>query len=270
MSNDTVIELRGPDGTQDALTELLRRGAHRLIKEAVEGELEEFLGQYRELRLKDGRQQVVRNGYLPEREVQTGVGAVKVRVPRARDRGGSNIRFFSTILPPYLRRSKSIEELLPWLYLKGVSTNDFSEALKALLGEGAEGLSASTISRLKAQWESECEVWRKRELSEKRYAYFWADGIYCGIRGEDDKMCVLVVMGVNENGQKELISLNDGYRESEESWLEVLRDLKARGLKYDPLLAVGDGSLGFWKALPQVFPNTQEQRCWQHKTVNVY
>jgi transposase-like protein len=179
------------------------------------------------------------------------------------------IKFTSTILPPYLRRTKSVEELLPWLYLKGISTNDSSVALKGLLGEGAAGLSGSTISRLKSQWEDECATWRKRDLSKKNYVYLWVDGIYCGIRGEDQKMCLLVILGVNENGQKELVSINDGYRETEESWLEALRDLKARGLKRGPLLATGDGSLGFWKALPQVFPETKEQRCWHHKTINV-
>jgi transposase-like protein len=269
VGKGTVIELRGPEGTKDALTELLRGGAQQLIREAVEAELYEFLERYQDLRLEDGRRQVVRNGHLPEREVQTGVGSVTVRVPRARDRGESGVKFTSTILPPYLRRSKSVEELLPWLYLKGISTNQFGEALKALRGDGAGGLSASTISRLKAQWESECTTWRKRDLSKERYVYLWVDGIHCGIRGEDDKMCVLVVLGVNENGEKELVSINDGYRESEESWLEVLRDLKARGLKDDPQLAVGDGALGFWKALPQVFPTTRGQRCWQHKTLNV-
>ncbi|MCA1603457.1 MAG: IS256 family transposase [Acidobacteria bacterium] len=269
MGKDKVVELRGPEGTKDLLTELLKDGAQKLIKEAVEAEFEGFLGSYQELRLNDSRRQVVRNGYLPEREVQTGVGSVKVQVPRSRNRGEGEIKFTSTLLPPYLRRTKSVEELLPWLYLKGISTNDFSEALHALLGEGADGLSARTISRLKAQWEAERDQWRASDLTKKHYVYLWADGIYCGIRGEDEKLCVLVVLGVNEHGQKELVSLNDGYRESEESWLDVLRDLKTRGLQHDPLLAIGDGALGFWKALPQVFPKTREQRCWQHKTLNV-
>ena len=269
MGESKIVELRGPEGTKDALTGLLKEGAQSLIKKAVEAELMEFLARYDEFRLEDGRQQVVRNGYLPEREVQTGVGSVRVQVPRTRNRGEGEMKFSSAILPPYLRRTKSVEELLPWLYLKGISTNDFSDALKALLGQGAEGLSASTISRLKGQWETECEAWRKRDLSKKHYVYLWVDGIYCGIRGEDEKLCVLVVLGVNENGQKELVFINDGYRESEESWLEVLRNLKERGLKYDPLLAIGDGALGFWKALPQVFPTTKVQRCWQHKTINV-
>ena len=162
-----------------------------------------------------------------------------------------------------------MEELLPWLYLKGISTNDFGEALRALLGEGATGVSPSTISRLKSDWEEQCQSWRRRSLAKKRYVYLWVDGIYCGIRGEDERMCVLVVLGVDENGRKELLALDDGYRESEQSWLGVLRDLKERGLEAAPQLAVGDGALGFWKALPQVYPQTRRQRCWQHKTINV-
>jgi transposase-like protein len=264
-----IIELRGPEGTHDALTEKLREGARELIMHAVEAEFRDFLGMHAESRLEDGRSRIVRNGYLPEREVQTGIGGVSVQVPRARDRGRGGIRFTSALLPPYLRRTKSVEELLPWLYLKGISTNDFSEALVALLGEGAAGLSASTICRLKSQWDQECQSWRKRSLAKKRYVYLWADGIYCGIRGEDERMCVLVVVGVNENGHKELLALNDGYRESEASWLELLRDLKERGLETAPQLAVGDGALGFWKALHQVYPTARGQRCWQHKTINV-
>lgn len=269
MKESKVVEIKGPEGTRDMLTELLRNGAQQLIKEAVEVELEEFLNRHKSHLLADGRKQVVRNGYLPEREVQTGIGSVKVQVPRTRDRGESNIKFECSLLPRYLRRSRSVEELLPWLYLKGISTNDFSEALKAILGEGAQGVSANTIGRLKADWEKECGTWRKRDLSKKRYLYLWADGIYCGIRGEDEKLCVLVVIGVNEFGDKELVALNDGYRETAESWLELLRDLKERGLATAPLLAIGDGALGFWKALPQVFPETKEQRCWQHKSINV-
>ena len=229
----------------------------------------EFLGQYAAEVLPDGRRRVVRNGYLPEREVQTGIGAIQVQVPRGRDRGTGEIKFSSTILPPYLRRAQSVEELLPWLYLRGISTNNFGEVLGSLLGEGAAGLSPSSISRLKAQWEEECKVWRKRDLTKARYLYFWADGIHCGIRGEDDKSCLLVIIGVNKDGEKELVALEEGYRESEESWAEILRDLKSRGLKHAPQLGIGDGALGFWKALRKVFPTTKEQRCWQHKSMNV-
>ena len=269
MREDNVIELKGPEGIEDGLTKLLKEGSRELIRQAVEAEFIEFIQRYSERKLEDGRQQVVRNGYLPEREVQTGIGMIMVKVPRSRDRLADGIKFTSSILPRYLRRTKSVEELLPWLYLKGVSTNDFQEALTALLGEGAQGLSASSIGKLKGKWQTECESWRKADLSKKRYIYLWADGVYCGIRGEDTKMCVLVILGVREDGQKELVSINDGYRESEESWLDVLRDLKERGLKYEPTLAIGDGALGFWKALPQVFPQTKTQRCWQHKTTNV-
>jgi transposase-like protein len=269
MGKGTVIELRGPEGPKDALTILLRNGARELLRQAVEVELEEFLEKHEELKLADGRQRLVRNGYLPSREVQTGIGSVPVQVPRCRDRGDGSIKFSSTLLPPYLRRAKSVEELLPWLYLKGISTNDFSEALKALLGENASGLSASTISRLKATWEEEAEKWRSRDLSKEHYVYLWADGIHCGVRGDDERMCVLVILGVNDRGEKQLVSLSDGYRESEESWLEMLRDLRNRGLRHEPKLAIADGALGFWKALPQVFPETAHQRCWQHKTINI-
>jgi transposase-like protein len=215
----------------------------------------------------------VRHGYLPERQVQTGIGAVAVRRPRVRDRqpdaGGGHIRFTSAILPPYLRRAKSIEELLPWLYLKGISTGDFGEALAALLGPDAPGLSATTITRLKATWAEEYERWRRRDLSAKRYVYFWADGIYCQPRLDHDKQCLLVIIGADEIGNKDIVGLSDGYRESEQSWLELLLDLKRRGLTIAPQLAIGDGALGFWKALRQVYGQTREQRCWVHKTANV-
>jgi transposase-like protein len=241
------------------------------LKEALEAEVEEFLVQYREARDSQGRQRVVRNGYLPKREVQTGIGAIEAQVPRVRDRepGESPARFSSQILPPYLRRSKSIEELLPWLYLKGISTGDFSEALEALLGEGAPGLSATTISRLKRDWEQEYATWSRRDLSEKRYAYVWADGVYFQARLEDARQCILVLMGSLPKGKKELIAIVDGYRESEASWLELLRDVRERGLTMAPQVAVGDGALGFWKALGQVYPETREQLCWVHKTANV-
>jgi transposase-like protein len=253
------------------LTEVLRRGAGRLLAEALEVEIEEFLGHYRELRDDRGRQRVVRNGYLPEREVQTGIGLIGAKVPRARDRrsGEDPIRFSSSILPPYLRRSKSIEELLPWLYLKGVSTGDFGEALGSLLGPDAPGLSPSTISRLKKSWEVEYGDWNRRDLSGKEYVYVWADGVYFQARLEEQKQCVLVLMGSTASGEKELISIQDGYRESEQSWLELLLDLKQRGLKISPLAAVGDGALGFWKALHKIYPETRTMRCWVHKTANV-
>jgi len=269
------ISKLGPGGpvesSQDILTGILRSGSQRLLAEALEIEIEEFLGRYQELRDSQGRQRVVRNGYLPEREVQTGIGSIPVRVPRARDRdgGAEALRFSSAILPPYLRRSQSIEDLLPWLYLKGVSTGDFADALSSLLGPQAPGLSPSTISRLKKVWEGEYGQWSRRDLSQKEYVYVWADGVYFQARLEEQKQCILVLMGSTRAGQKELIAIQDGFRESEQSWLELLLDLKRRGLTTAPRAAVADGALGFWKALPKVFPGTRSLRCWVHKTANV-
>ena len=273
MSKDNVIEFKKPDTfVDDPITDVLRTGARKLLTEALEAEIEGFLSQYRDLRDNEDRQRVVRNGYLPEREIQTGIGPVSVKVPRARDRQPDQesgpIRFKSSLLPPYLRKTKSMEELMPWLYLKGVSTGDFSEALAALVGKDAPGLSASTISRLKSVWEEEFEEWQKRDLSHKRYVYIWADGIYCNVRMEE-RQCLLVIIGATEDGKKELLALESGFRESELSWTELLVDLKHRGLKIAPKLAVGDGALGFWKALSKVYGQTRWQRCWVHKTANV-
>ena len=220
-----------------------------------------------------GRRRIVRNGHLPERLIQTGIGPVDVRQPRVRDRrageGAGAIRFTSAILPRYLRRTKSLEDLLPWLYLRGISSGDFSEALAALLGAQAPGLSASTIGRLKEVWQDEMERWQRRDLSAKRYVYFWVDGIYFGARLEEEKQCILVIIGATDHGTKELIAITDGYRESEQSWREVLLDLKRRGLGIGPELVTGDGALGFWKALRQVYGAAREQRCWVHKTGNI-
>jgi transposase-like protein len=239
-----------------------------LLQQAVEAEVAEFVRRHRELKDEHERQRVVRNGYRPERTIQTGIGAVTVKAPRARDRAGE-IKFQSNILPAYLRRTRSIEELLPWLYLKGLSTGDFSEALAALLGKDARGLSAATISRLKEVWKGEYEHWTRRDLSGKNFVYLWVDGVHFGVRLEDASQCILVIIGATADGKKELLEMLDGYRESAESWKELLLDLKQRGLKIDPKLAVGDGALGFWKALPQVFGSTRAQRCWVHKTANV-
>jgi transposase-like protein len=252
----------------DALTEVLRRGAKELLQQAVEVEVAEAIAQFAELKDEQGRRRVVRNGYLPERSIQTGIGEVAVRAPRVRDRAGE-LKFTSRLLPPYLRRTRSLEELLPWLYLKGLSSSDFSGALTALLGPAAPGLSAAKICRLKEIWRLEYEQWRRRSLSDKEYVYVWADGIYFGVRLEDARQCMLVVIGATKDGRKELLGLTDGYRESEASWKELLLELKERGLTVDPKLAIGDGSLGFWKALPQVFGCTRAQRCWKHKTANV-
>jgi transposase-like protein len=239
-----------------------------MLAAAVEAEVEEFLVRHQTLRDDQGRQRVVRNGYLPQRTIQTGLGDIDVKAPRVRDRA-KEIKFSSSILPPYLRRTKTIEELLPWLYLKGVSTGDFSEALTALLGRDAPGLSASTISRLKDGWTDEHGRWSRRSLVNKHYVYLWVDGVHFGVCLEDASQCMRVVIGATADGKKELVAIGDGYRESEASWKEVLLDLKARGLQIDPKLAIGDGALGFWKALPQVFGHTQGQRCWVHKTANV-
>lgn len=271
MQEDNLVEYRNPGialPVADALTEVLRRGASTLLQQAVEAEVAEYVAQYLALKDEQGRQRVVRNGYLPERRVQTGIGAVPVRAPRVRDRGGE-LKFSSSILPPYLRRTRSLEELLPWLYLKGLSTSDFSSALTALLGKDAPGLSANTISRLKEVWKGEYEQWCKRDLSGKQYVYIWADAVYFGVRLEDARQCILVMIGATAAGQKEVVGIADGYRESEESWKEMLLGLKQRGLLIDPQLAIGDGGLGFWKALPQVFGTTRAQRCWKHKTANV-
>ena len=252
---------------------MLRLGARRLLADAVEAEVEAFIAAHADLADEAGRRRVVRHGYQPEREVQTGIGAVAVRRPRVRDRqpdaGRGRIRFTSSILPPYLRRAKSVEELLAWLYLKGISTGDFGEALAALLGPDAPGLSATTVTRLKTAWAEEYERWLRRDLSAKRYVYLWADGVYFSPRLEHDKQCLLVIIGADEIGNKDIVGLSDGYRESEQSWCELLLDLKRRGLTASPELATGDGALGFWKALRQVYGHTREQRCWVHKTANV-
>jgi len=272
MSENRVVELRQP-GTfsEDPLTAVLRSGAQRLLAQAVEMEVSAFIEAHADLEDDAGRRRVVRHGHHREREVQTGIGPVAVRCPRVRDRGagGDKIRFTSAILPPYLRRSKSIEELLPWLYLKGISTGDFSEALTALLGPEARGLSASTISRLKEVWQGELERWERRDLSSRRYVYVWADGVHFSPRLDQDKQCILVIIGADEYGRKDLLAIADGYRESAQSWREVLLDLKRRGLTIAPELAIGDGALGFWKALREVYSKTREQRCWVHKTANV-
>ncbi len=242
-----------------------------MLTAALDAEVEAFVQQYQQIVNEQGHREVVRNGYMREREIQTGVGAIEVKAPRVKDKrkGGEKVRFNSAILPPYLRRTKSLDELIPWLYLKGLSTGDFSEALTALLGKDAPGLSASTVSRLKDSWQADLESWQKRSLSDKEYVYVWVDGVHFGARMEDEKQCILVILGATADGRKELVGMSDGYRESEQSWYELLVDLKKRGLKVAPKVAVGDGALGFWKALPKVFGKTRRQRCWVHKTVNV-
>jgi len=273
MAKDSLIELKNPEPfIDDPITEILRNGAKKLLAEALEVEIKGFLSQYADLKDDQGRMRVTRNGYLPEREIQTGIGPVPAKAPRIRDHQpedeSDRIRFSSSILPPYLRKTKSMEELIPWLYLKGISTGDFSEALAALVGKDAPGLSAPTISRLKTIWQDDLKQWQGRDLSNKRYVYIWADGIYCNVRMEE-RQCLLVIIGATKEGKKELLALESGFRESELSWTELLLDLKHRGLKAAPELAIGDGALGFWKALTKVYHNTRWQRCWVHKTANV-
>jgi putative transposase len=274
MDDNNIVSLRRPDdGTEDPLTEMLRHGARSLLAQAIEAEVATFLAMHADLVDDVGRRRLVRNGFLPERMIQTGIGEVPVRQPRVRDRSlgmpHGKIRFTSAILPRYLRRTRSLEEVLPWLYLKGISSGDFSEALAALLGPDAPGLSASTIGRLKEAWQADVEAWQGRDLIGKRYVYFWVDGVYFNARLDQERQCILVVIGADERGCKELVGLTDGYRESEQSWRELLVDLRHRGLAVGPELAIGDGNLGFWKALRQVYGAAREQRCWVHKTANV-
>lgn len=251
-----------------SLDEIIRQGARRILQAALEHEVAEYLMMMAEKRDEGGRQEFVRNGYLPERDLITGVGPLSIRKPRVRDRDGKT-RFSSRILPPFMRRVPSVDALIPVLYLKGISTGDFTEALEAILGPQAAGLSAANIVRLKEGWQTEYDSWAKRDLSDRRYVYWWADGIYFNVRLDKERPCLLIIMGTLEDGTKELVAVWDGQRESKLSWLEVLRDLKARGLPESPKLAVGDGALGFWAALEEERSNTREQRCWVHKTANV-
>ena len=272
MTDTNVFQLSQPGTFSDPLTEVLRNGARALLAQAVEAEVAAWLVPHADKLTDDGRQRLVRHGHLPEREIVTGIGPVAVRCPRVRDRAGEGserIRFSSAILPPYARRTKSLEVLIPILYLKGVSTGDFEEALLALFGKDAGGLSASTIGRLKDAWSDEHLRWSKRDLSAKRYVYFWADGIHVQARLEDDAQCLLVIVGATPEGKKELVGLIDGVRESAQSWRELLLDLKRRGLAIAPELAIADGALGFWQAVEEVWPTTRGQRCWVHKTANV-
>ena len=269
-STSQVVSLPAATG-QDVLTSILRDGAQRLLTQAIEAEVAQWIDSHQHLKDEQGHRQVVRNGALPRRTLMTGVGSVEVEQPRVLDRRPAEEAepFSSKILPPYLRKTKSIEELIPWLYLKGISTGDFSEALAALVGPQAKGLSASTISRLTEVWQGEFHEWNQRSLEGKQYVYLWADGVHFNIRLEEDRQCILVLMGATAEGHKELIAIADGFRESEQSWKALLLDVKARGLIVDPQLATGDGALGFWKALDKVYPSTREQRCWVHKTANV-
>ena len=276
MKQDTTKNSHLSIGSRDVLTDILRQGAQKLLMETIEMEVEEYLAAHGDQIDPTGHRLVVRNGHMPERQIQTGVGSVTIKQPRVNDKrineNGQRMRFSSKILPPYLRRTKSLEELIPWLYLKGISTGDFTEALQSLLGPEASGLSATSIVRLKEIWKQEWADWNQRSLQGKQYVYIWADGIYFNIRLEDpgnNRQCILVLMGATAEGKKELIAIADGYRESEQSWRELLLDVKSRGVTINPKLATGDGALGFWAAIRKVFPQTREQRCWVHKTANI-
>jgi len=269
QDRSTVSELQGKT-PGDVLEELARRGAKQLLAHAMEVEVAEHVEKHRNFTNEEGRRLVVRNGHLPERELVTGIGPLKVRQPRVDDRAlEHDLRFSSQILPRYLRRVPSVDNLIPILYLKGISTGDMSEALESILGPGATGLSASNVVRLKTLWEQDYAVWCARDFELKRYAYFWVDGIHFNVRLDEERSCILVIMGADESGRKELLAVSDGYAESKASWREILLDLKRRGLNIGPKLAVGDGALGFWAALREVYPGCREQRCWVHKTANV-
>ena len=269
MSQVTNVVPLSQASSRDVLSDILKEGAQKLLAAALEAEVAEYLQSFEQLRDELGHRLVVRNGHMPERNIASGIGPISVRQPRVDDRRSEGEHFSSAILPPYLRRTKNVDELLPWLYLKGISTSAFPEALSALLGPEAKGLSANTIQRLKDVWSQEYADWNARDLSGKRFVYMWVDAIYFNVRLEDDRACILVILGATADGKKELVAIHDGERESELSWLETLNDLKRRGLKNGPELAIGDGALGFWAALPKVFPKCRVQRCWVHKTANV-
>jgi putative transposase len=275
MEEGTVVPLPRPGTTlaDDPLLAVLREGARRMLTQAVEAEVEAFLAAHADLTDDQGRRRLVRNGHAPERPIQTGIGPLAVSRPRVRDRGGDGpgpVRFTSAVLPPYLRRARNVEELLPWLYLKGVSTGQFAEALAALLGPDAPGLSAATVRRLTEAWQEEHARWQKRDLSGRRYVYLWADGVHFTPRLDHERQCLLVLIGADAQGRKELLAVEDGFRESAQSWRELLLRLRdENGLALGPELATGDGALGFWQALHEVWPRTRQQRCWVHKTANV-
>ena len=274
MNEDsTVVRLRQPEVVDDPLTEVLRAGARRLLAQAIEAEADAFLAGMADRRLADGRARFVRHGHGPERTIQSGIGSVAVQRVKVRDRapaeGERRLRFTSRILPRWARRTRSLDALLPVLYLRGVSTGDFQEALAALLGKEAPNLSPSVVARLKSDWQGEYERWQQRDLSARRYVYIWADGVYLQARMEPQAECMLVIIGATPEGKKELVGFQVGTRESAQSWHELLVGLKARGLAMAPELAVGDGALGFWRALEEAFPSVRHQRCWVHKAANV-
>ncbi len=271
--NTDIIALRQPESVDDPLTEIARDGARRMLAAALRAEADAFVAQHAEEVLPDGRQRIVRHGYGPERSIQTGIGALDVRRPKVRDRAAGpadeKVRFSSAILPKWARRSRSLDALLPVLYLRGISTGDFREGLSAILGAEAPHLSPGVISRLTGEWQQEHDRWQRCDLSARRYVYIWADGVYLQARMEPQAVCMLVILGATPEGKKELVGFQIGVRESAQSWRELLVDIKARGLAVPPEIAVGDGAMGFWKALDEVFPGTRHQRCWVHKIANV-
>jgi transposase-like protein len=273
MKDNSVVELQTQASAalagRNPLEDILRQGAQKMLQQAIDNEVSEYLLEHRDQRTEQGHQAVVRNGRLPARKVLSGVGPVEIEQPRVRDRRVEAGRFTSAILPRYLRRVPSLDALIPALYLRGISTGDFQQALEAILGPQAAGLSASNIVRLKEGWEAEYQQWTRRDLSGKNYVYWWADGIYFNVRLEEGRRCILVLMGALEDGTKELLAVVDGERESKLSWLDLLRGLKQQGLNSVPKLAVGDGALGFWSAMAEAYPTVRVQRCWVHKTANV-
>ena len=255
-------------GRTDSLTELIRTGAQKLLAQALKAEVAELLATYADQSTEQGHARVVLSGHHPTRDIQTGIGPVTVQVPKVRSRQGKPVTFHSALVPPYVRKTASLEAAIPWLYLKGISTGEMQPALEVLVGPGAKGLSASTVARLKQMWREEYDLWRQRRLDADHWVYIWVDGIYSGLRAEQQRLCALVVIGMNVQGEKHLLAMEDGIRESTQSWREVLVALKGRGLTV-PALAIGDGGLGFWAALEEIFPGTRHQRCWCHKTRNV-
>ena len=268
MKNSNVTAFENRENIQDPLMDLIKKGAKDLIHRAVELELQELLSEHAFKRTGDGKAAVVRNGYHPERAIQTGIGPMSVKIPKVRSRTGEAVVFRSALVPPYVRKTKSLEAAIPWLYLKGISTGEMSNALEVLVGHEAAGLSATTVSRLKKEWGKEYIAWRKQPLDKDEWVYIWADGIHSGLRGEQDKLCALVIIGVNKQGKKQFLAIEDGVRESTQSWREVLLRLKSQGMNM-PKLAIGDGALGFWSALDEICPNTKQQRCWVHKMENI-
>ena len=267
MTNNNVLDLALPE-EKDLLAPVLREGARQLLDQAIRAEVAELLSQYEQEKTSSGHQRVVRNGYQPKRDLLTGIGKIAVQVPKVRSREGEPVSFQSSLVPPYIRKTATLEAAIPWLYLKGVSTGQMQSALEAIVGPEAKGLSANVVGRLKQRWEAEYADWRARSVADD-WVYIWADGIYSGLRGDEGKLCCLVVIGVNSRGEKHFLAIEDGVRESKQSWCEVLLSLKQRGMTKPPKLAIGDGALGFWAAIGEVYPATATQRCWLHKSQNV-